>query len=123
MAAPRLTEKERAYRALAAEQAESGLSVAEFAHSRDIPVGTFGWWKSEIRRRDALRAEGESEARADEEVVPFVPVRIVSEEVVAVPRPASRFEVVLPWGTKVRIPGGADEASVARVLRAVVASC
>lgn len=125
MAAPKLTEKERRFRSLVAEREASGLSIARFARSRGIPEGTFSWWSAEIRRRDELRRSEKANGPVDTGAISFVPVRVLPEEgrpAPELPR-SSRFEVILPGGARVRVPDSADEESVARVLRAVVATC
>ena len=52
---PRLTEKERIYRAAFKEAEKRGRTLAEVSVDLDVSVGTLSWWKSEIRRREALR--------------------------------------------------------------------
>jgi hypothetical protein len=125
MAAPKLTEKERHFRSLIAERETSGLSLARFARSRGIPEGTFSWWCAEVRRRDELRRAEKSDEASRAGAISFVPVRIVADDAppTTAPRASSRFEVILPGGARVRVPESADEESVARVLRAVVATC
>ena len=91
---PRLTEKEREYRALFEEAEERGASLAQLAVEKDISVGTISWWRSEIRRP--------------------VPSPV---------GPGSGFEVALPGGAVVRVPDAFEEASLVRVLRAVRAAC
>lgn len=127
MAAPKRTEKEARYRELIAEQQGSGLSVAGFSRARGLNEGTFAWWRSEIRRRDTLRRESRAARRNSDGPVPFAPVIIVPD---GSPRPADgspadplRFEVVLPSGVEVRIPASADEAMIAKFLRAAAAAC
>ena len=67
-AAPAVTEKERMYVALFAEQSARGLSLTALSRETSIPTGTLSWWTKEIRRREALRR---SSGEAD-----FVPVTV-----------------------------------------------
>jgi len=126
---PRCTEKERFYRSLFEAADARGLSRAQLAVEKDICAGTLSWWRSEIRRRDALRRgqQVKRKNRRTEETIEFVPVEVLSDEeaVVAasVPSEPRILEVALPGGATVRVPGEFDEAALTRVLRAVRAAC
>jgi hypothetical protein len=125
---PRLTEKERHYRALFEEAEGRGVSLAQLAVERDVAVGTLSWWRSEIRRRDALRRglRVKRKNRRAEESIEFVPVEVAPSGLEPAPSPVgpgSGFEVALPGGAVVRVPDAFEEASLVRVLRAVRAAC
>ncbi|MDY7110163.1 MAG: hypothetical protein SYC29_16150 [Planctomycetota bacterium] len=45
--------KEAHWRRMVAQQAASGLSAVAWCRRRGINKGTFGWWRRELRRRDA----------------------------------------------------------------------
>ncbi len=49
----------------------------------------------------------------------FLPVRVVADELAASPRSASRLEVQLPTGVKLRVPAGFDRQTLADVLAAL----
>jgi hypothetical protein len=126
---PRCTEKERFYRSLFEEADARGLSRAELAVQADVSPGTLSWWRSEIRRREALR-RGQRVTRKNsraEEAVEFVSIGVAGEED---PDPALAptadrwtFEIALPGGATVRVPGAFEETALTRVVRAVSAAC
>ena len=125
---PRLTEKEGYYRELFEEAEGRGVSRAQLAVEKDVSVGTLSWWKSEIRRTDALRRGQRVKARnrRSEETIEFVPVDVSHELDESAPAPVAAgwtFEVALPDGVAVRVPDAFEEASLVRVLRAVRAAC
>ena len=47
-------------RRLAAAGERDGLTIRETAARAGMAAGTLAWWRSEIRRRDAVRAKGEA---------------------------------------------------------------
>ena len=53
------TAREREMRRLAAAGEREGLTLRELAARAGMPAGTLAWWRSEIRRRDAVRAKRE----------------------------------------------------------------
>jgi hypothetical protein len=125
---PRLTEKERHYRELFEEAETRGASLAQLAVEEDVSVGTLSWWRSEIRRREALRRgqEAKRRNRRGEEAIEFVPVEVSPEGSEPASSPTTErwtFEVALPGGATVRVPGEFCDAALTRVVRAVRAAC
>ena len=55
------TAREREMRRIAAAGARDGLTLRETASRAGMPAGTLAWWRSEIRRRDRLRATRDDE--------------------------------------------------------------
>lgn len=53
------TPREREMRRIVAQGDRDGLTVRDAAWRAGMPTGTLAWWRGEIRRRDALRAERE----------------------------------------------------------------
>ena len=93
----------------------SGLTLREFGEKRGIPLSTLSWWRQVFRR-------------AGEEEVNGLPAKspVVFTEVpkpVNLPRTPSVLEIVLPSGHLVRVPAGADSATLQRVLQALRATC
>jgi hypothetical protein len=128
-ACPRQTEKERMYRAAFNEAEERGLSLAHLAVELDISAGTLSWWKSEIRRRDALRRgiKVKGKNSRTEESIEFVPVEVLPD-VEPTPAVSTRaapgvFEVALPGGATVRVPEAFEPAALTRLIVAVNAAC
>ena len=130
------------WRRLLGEWERSGLSQAEFCRRRRLKAVTFAWWKRRLaqpgegnrnrRRRDKLERDRDRPARRlrSAEPVGFVEV--------ARPRgPASAswlhppallpardgYELVLPGGAHLRLPDDFDPERVARLMRAVAATC
>lgn len=120
---PRLTLKERQYRALLAEQAESGLALREFAAHRGIAAGTLSWWKSEIRRREAIRhgRAAPKRRRRRGRAAKLLPVRL--NDALSTPSSTSVFEVSLPGGAAVRVPADFDADAFARLVAVLNQPC
>ena len=92
--------KEQQWRRWIAQWQTSGLSVAAFCARHSLAAPSFYAWRRTVQRRDASAA-------------PFVPVRLVADEVPAAARP---LEVVLPGGRLVRVPAGFDAATLRHLL-------
>lgn len=112
-----VTQREREMRQLLAECEDGGLSRAAFARRRKLNPGTFGWWSSEIRRRDARRARRGQASEVD--APSFVDVVVRRDE----PAPVF-FEIELSEGRRVRVPSGfAAEDLSSRLLTVVEGQC
>ena len=104
-------------------------ALAQIAVENDISPGTLSWWKSEIRRREALRRGRRLKGRNSraEEHVQFIPIEIVpDEEALPAPVPATErrcIEIVLPGGAMVHVPDDFDEAVLTRIARALSNAC
>ena len=110
------TDREREMRRLLAECEASGLSKAVFARRRKLNAGTFGWWSSEIRRRDARRARSRRAPRSEPPSV----VDVVVREDAATP---ALFEVELGGGRRVRVPAGFAAEDLSRLLTVMEGQC
>ena len=92
----------------------SGLTLREFGEKRGIPLSTLTWWRRVFRDAGDEKGNG-----AAENAVVFTEV----------PRPANVrrtpavLEIVLPNRHMVRVPAGADTASLQRVLQALRTTC
>lgn len=123
---PRLTEKERFYRGVLEDAEEHGIPLAQLAEEHDVAPATLSWWKSEIRRREALRRGKRVKPKRvpREEPIDFVAVELPEDDLaMGAPEMASAFEVLLPDGVLVRIPGQFEEETVVSLLRAVRSAC
>ena len=126
---PRLTERERFYRELFEDAEHRGISLAQLSVEKDLAVGTLSWWKSEIRRREALRrgVTVKGTNSCSEESIDFVPVEVATAAEAATSPEACDgvpdFEVLLPGGAVVRVPEVFEEVSLTRLVRAVNAAC
>jgi hypothetical protein len=105
----------RQMRRVLARWQRSGLTLREFGAKRGIPVSTLSWWRQVFRRAGA---EAENGAAAENAVVfTEVPKRV------NLPRIPPVLEIVLPSGHLVRVPAGADSATLQRVLQALQTTC
>lgn len=95
------------YRHLVREHRRSGLSARAFAEAHGINPATFGWWRSELRRRSRASSGPGQE---------LIPVQVL--ESAPVPTTAG-FEVRLATGDAVFVPTHFDELSLARLLAAL----
>ena len=98
------------WRALIAEQVQSGLSIPAFCQQRTIGKSRFHLWKSILTTLDS----GVPLQSRDTPMSPaFVSVRVVPDILV---------EVLLANGVQLRLPPAADVEHVARLVKAV-ATC
>ena len=95
-------------RRVLAQWQRSGLRLREFGAQRGIPLSTPRW------RRRVFRAAGAA--------VPAVTFTEVPAPVSVPPRPAV-LEIVLANGHLIRVPAGADRATLEQVLAALQPRC
>jgi len=94
----------------------SGLTLREFGQQRGIPVSTLSWWRKVLRNGERVQAGSK-----------IAPAR--AAQFTEVPRwatcaqPATVMEVVLSSGHVLRVPSGADAATLQRVLQALQTAC
>ena len=93
----------------------SGLKLREFGQKHGIPPSTLSWWRQVFRRA----GEEEVNGAAAETAVVFTEVPPSAN----VPRTAAVVEIVLHSGHLVRVPAGADTATLQRVLQALQTTC
>lgn len=126
---PTTTEIE--YRRLLDAHEGSAETLRELADRRGVPYHRVRWWKSELARRDRLRAGGSGGASACAEPpakrVAFVPVRLVPggdrDEQRDVPPAtwAAAYEVRLRGGRRVRVPSGFEPSTLTALVAALEA--
>ena len=90
------------WRGLLRQQAESGLSVAEFCRRRDVSEASFYQWRKRLRV-EPLTAEALSRPAS---AGAFLPLSVVG---------TAGVEVELPCGAMVRIPAG-DQRTLEQVI-------
>jgi hypothetical protein len=103
--------------ALLAEQARSGLSLAEFARRRGMPAARLRWWKREIQQR--AKARGRRRGRLSENRPQLVPLSIALDGPIVV----SDFVLELPTGARLRIPPGSSPEHLRQILTVLWPSC
>ena len=114
---PKRTPAEFRYRRLIEEQSCSGMNASSFARSVGIRPNTFAWWRSEIRRRDALREEPPSPQPTT--APPFLPVRVHRTAPTSQAGCRFPFELQLPGGTCLRVAPTFDAEDLHRPLAVV----
>jgi hypothetical protein len=105
----------RQMRRVLAHWQRSGLTLREFGEKRGIPLSTLAWWRRVFRRA----GDEEGNGAAAEPVVVFTEVSPPAK----VPGTAAVLEIVLHSGHLVRVPAGADSATLQRVLQALQTTC
>src|ERR1700730_9883894 len=85
----------------------SRLTLREFGEKRGIPLSTLTWWRRIFRHA----GDQEGNGVAAEKPVVFTEVPPPAN----IPRIAAVLEIVLPSGHLVRVPAGADSATLQRV--------
>lgn len=109
------------WRRLVEQWRESGLSQEAFCRQRRVSVASFRWWKWKLALPGRPQVEGGAGAGRPRGAVPaFVPVRIVEAAAGRVAAPGGAgFEIELPDGWRVRVPGDFEAESLARLLAVV----
>ena len=105
----------RQMRRVLARWQRSRLTLREFGEKRGIPLSTLTWWRRVLRDAGDEKGNG---AAAETPVV-FTEVRPPANP----PRTPAFVEIVLPSGHLVRVPAGADTATLRRVLQALRTTC
>jgi len=96
----------------------SGQTQTAFCRERGLSVSAFGWWKGELKRRQALK--GTEEGRLGTGSL-FVPVHVGAPDFRF--EAGERVEVVLPSGHVLRVPTGFEDASLIRLLDVLESRC
>src|SRR5271169_1938037 len=108
----------REMRRVLARWQRSGLTLREFGQQRGIPLSTLTWWRQVFRRAGEPGNPASKSAPASAAVV-----------FTEVPRPASVpttppvLEIVLRSGHVLRVPAGADNNTLQRVLQVLQTAC
>jgi len=105
----------REMRRVLARWQRSGLTLREFGEKRGITLSTLTWWRRVFRDAGDEKGNG----AAAETTMVFTEVR----PPVNLPRTPAFVEIVLPRGHIVRVPAGADTATLRRVLQALQMTC
>lgn len=122
--ADRNLEKERFWRQVVKGQAGSGLSIRQYCADRGVSQPSFFAWRRELTRRDsATSKQGKSSlkrAKPKSKRQPPVPQRFAQLQIAPVELTGGAcIEIVLPAGTRVRVPRGACPATLQNVLVAL----
>lgn len=112
----RPTAREAQIRELLSEGGRDDLTVVEMAARLGIAPATLSWWRSELRRRDALRAGVPGGAASPTFLEVVVAAGGRSAESRAAEVAPAPFEVELRGGRVVRVPGAFGLARLVREL-------
>jgi transcriptional regulator with XRE-family HTH domain len=105
----------REMRLVLADWQRGGLTQREFAEKHGIPLSTLSWWRRVFREAGAEELNG----TAAENAVVFTEVRAPA----SVSRTPAVVEIVVPSGHLVRVPAGADSATLRQVLETLRTTC
>ena len=96
--------KEEFWRGLVRECATSGQSIRAFCAAHRVSEPTFYAWRRALGRPDSARRQGAAPPDSA-----FLPVRLTGAI-------ASRIEIALPSGHRIRLSGPVDRLALAEVL-------
>ena len=106
------TPREKEMRAFIREHDRGRTTWQEIADREGIAVSTLRWWRSEIRRRDRQRIDGQHAG--------FVEVELDGS---LVETDACGFEIALSSGRVIHVRHGFDAAELRRLLEVVDTPC
>ena len=109
---PRITPREREMRKILGQLDASGLTLREFGAQVGILPGTLGYWRHQIRRREAARQGRDGQRAMVSAASTFVPVQVLSASGAATDRDGV-VEVVLRGDRRLRISPGFDATTLA----------
>ncbi len=124
-----MSDRAKYWEGLVAAWERSGLTQAEFCRREGVKPVSFGWWKRKLggtRGRTAKPARRRPASSGDGKRASFVEVGLPRRVLAAgsgSTMPLAGYEVVLPHGVVVRVPGDFDPAQVTGLLRAVASAC
>jgi hypothetical protein len=108
----------------------SGLSQAEFCRRRGIKAVTLAWWKRRLRtprdterQRRGRRVDRRRRARFVEVALPHGASLALASRGSSLAPTSNRYELVLPSGACLRLPGDFDPERVAQLVQALAAAC
>ena len=114
-----MSERAAYWRRLLSEWEQSGLSQAEFCRRRGLKAVDLAWWKRRLRGSEGTPRAGGRRVTRSARRAAFVEL--------ALPADAGRvgvgYELVLPSGACLRLPGDFDPERVARLVQALAAAC
>jgi hypothetical protein len=106
--------KERFWRDHLARQAAGSLTIRGYCLRHDLSEPSFYAWRGELARRDAARRDGHRPSeQGSSRGASFVQVHVSAGVGLS---PSAAIEIVLGEGALVRVPPGADQATLATVL-------
>jgi hypothetical protein len=107
------------WRQLLGEWEQSGLSQAEFCRRRGIKAVNLAWWKRRLRGSPGKPRGGRQRRTRSAGRAAFVELALPSGP----GRGGFGYELVLPSGACLRLPGDFDPERVARLVQALATAC
>lgn len=107
MAASKTTEAR--WRSVVREQETSGETVREYARQRGLSAATLYWWRSELGRRGAGRADR----------IALAPVTVLGVRSPARSHAGAGFEVLLANGRRLCVPRDFDVEALRELIAAL----
>ena len=124
-----MSDRAKYWQGLVAAWEQSGLTQAEFCRRRGVKVGSFAWWKRKLggtNGRTSRPARRRAASDGNDKRASFIEVGL-SRRVLAAGSghalSSAGYEIVLPDGVVVRLPGDFDPEQVTGLLRAVASAC
>jgi hypothetical protein len=98
---------------------QSGLSQAEFCRRRGLKAVNLAWWKRRLRGSAGTPRAGRQRRMRSAQRAAFVELTLPSHP----GRGGFGYELVLPSGACLRLPGDFDPERVARLVQALATAC
>lgn len=128
-----MSDRAKHWQRLVSAWEKSGLSQAEFCRRRGIKCVNFGWWKRKLngaagrrrqrRRRDSTAGGRRGRAGFVEVALPRGVLPAGSVIPISSCTCPPSYEIVLPDGSLIRLPGNFDPEKVSQLIHAVVLAC
>lgn len=128
-----MSDRAKYWRRLVAAWEKSGLTQAEFCRRRGVKAVTFAWWKRKLnrttnpgRRRCGQRsASGSRDGQGGfvEVALPLGMLASPSTTPATALAGSCGYEISLPSGSLIRLPGDFDPDKVSQLLRVVASAC
>lgn len=114
-------EKESFWRQVVGGHAGSGLSVRQYCTDRRVSEPSFFAWRRELAQRDGATNNPAKSSQSHVRVAPrSAPIRFANFQITPSELgSAACIEIVLPAGTRVRVPRGVCRATLCDVLTAL----
>ena len=114
-----MSERAAYWRRLLGAWEQSGLSQAEFCRGRGLKAVNLAWWKRRLQAGPGTRRDDRQRVTRSVGRAAFVELALPSQPV----RGGLGYELVLPSGACLRLPGDFDPERVARLVQALSAAC
>jgi transposase-like protein len=110
----RRQDRESYWRDIVQQQAESGLSVAQFCRQESLSAASLYAWRRKLQERDAAICEISAQRGTKrDQAAQLVPVRIETGE------PTAAVRILLPQGVAIDAPVGMDRGALIELLTAL----